>query len=160
MADWLAFVKMAQEWITSPRTMFVFLIAIAIVLGLLFTVGQHDFVYLIDHYVFLWFLMAVCLAGLVVHGLFDLGSWLKLKHRLNHAASDENEILNRFAEKNSSTIFATFGEPAASALADEGILRVSKETGRVHQDGGITYYSVSPRVFRYLRNRKQNRSSK
>jgi len=157
MADWLAFVKMAQGWITSPRTMLVFLIAIAILLGLIFMIGQRDIAYSLEHYTFLWFLLIVCFAGLIVHGLFDVGSWFRLRHRLNHAASDENQILNRFVEHDASTIMATFGEPAASNLADEGILWVSEETGRAHQDSGVTFYSVSPRVFRFLKKRK-NRS--
>lgn len=155
MSDWLTLVKTAQEWVTKPKTMCTFLIGIAILLGLILTIGRHNIAYTIDHYVSLWFLLTICVGGLLTHGLFYLGSRLKFRHRLNHLASDESEILDRFVKENASTIRATFAEPAASSLADDGILRVSKETGRVHQDVGITYYSIPSHALRYLCKRKK-----
>jgi hypothetical protein len=154
MADWLTLVKMAQGWITSPRTMSTFSIGIAILLGLIFKIGHHDIAYSLDHYAALWFVLALCVAGLITHCIVAAYSRLKFRHRLKHLASDERVILNRFVEKDATTIHATFGEPAASNLAEDGILRVSTETGRVHQDVGVTYYSIPFHALVYLRKHK------
>jgi hypothetical protein len=154
MANWITLVKMAQEWITSQRTMWTFLIGIALLLGLILKIGNHDLAYSLDHYEILWFVMVICAAGLVTQGLFNLGFRFKIHRRLSHLASDEKDILSKFVESNASTVYATFGEPAANSLVDEGILRITSETGRVHQRGGITYYTIAHPTLRYLQKHK------
>ncbi len=114
-------------------------------------IGHYDIKDTLDHYTVLWGILAVCMGGLITHGLFDLGSRFKIRRRLNHLASDEKKILSRFVDNDVSTVHATFAEPAANSLMDDKILRITSETGRVHQKSGVTYYTISSHAFRYLR---------
>jgi hypothetical protein len=156
-ADWIASFKMVQEWLTSPRTMSAFLLSTVVLLGLIAGIGHQNIEYLLTHYLILCFVCTTCAGGLIVHGLWGLGSRLKIRHRLNHLASDEKKIISRFIDNDISTVQATFGEPGANSLVDDGILRITSETGRVHQKSGVTYYTMASRTFRYLSKRKNSR---
>jgi Super-infection exclusion protein B len=153
-ADWIASFKMVQEWLTSPRTMCAFLLGTAILLGLIAGIEHQNLEYLLSHYLILCFVCTTCAAGLITLGLFGMGFRFTIRHRLNHLASDEKKIISRFIDNDVSTVQATFGEPGANSLVDDGILRVTSETGRVHQKVGVTYYTILPYAFRYLRKRK------
>lgn len=103
----------------------------------------------------LWLFVLISAVGL----LFDAGKalflWQKIKYRLHHLARDEQNVLAVFVlNLTSAQVFGAY-QPAASSLADAGILYVTTETGRITLDTGHIYYTIKPWILRYLSKKRQ-----
>jgi hypothetical protein len=150
MDGFISLLRLLQGWLTSPETMWTFLIGLALLLVSIFEIQHKSVADLLDKNLSICMVTVVCVAGLIVHYAYKTGSVIKRRYRLRHLAEDEKKILAKFVQAKQSTVPVFFNELGAESLLDDGILKVTSEIGRVHQDVGCTYYTIKHSVLRTL----------
>lgn len=134
MPDFLAAIKLLQDWITSPKTMWTFLFAVAFLLAMLAAFQHQGVAFLLEHYLILCFVFFVCMAGLIVHYAYTLVAPFQQESRIRSLIAsigdDGRSVLHNPINTRQMTFSVTPHEyVAARGLQEWGIVRMTRDQG-------------------------------
>ena len=158
MPDILAWFKALIEWFKSPwKTLIVLALLCGLALFLpscwLARIGLAEWAD--GHRVLEWGIFGFCVLMLAVTGIESSGKRWRMKHRLRHLATDEQELMREFVGRNVSTHHFVTYQAAVSSLEADGILSVARPATTITEDSGIFYYRIPSWMLRYLRKHRK-----